>query len=303
MTVTYGTLQVEQIPTPLRAPTVMQPRDVSVIVPVRDNAKGLTRLLEALRGCVTAGHGPREVIVVDDGSQVPVTPHLADGTLSVSVFRRVGSGPAAARNAGAKQASGSWLLFTDSDCEPTPTWIHEFSRTLNGSVAYAGGVRAKGHDALSKYYDTQRILIPPPGRLSHPAYLVTANALVWKPAFDCVNGFDDRFPYAAGEDIDFGLRLWRHGDISYAPGAFVVHDFQATWTSFVQRFIRYGRGNRVLADHYRASIRPRPFVPAAWSSFNAIASIVQYASMAIGYETEYLLHPRRALSTKPVLET
>jgi GT2 family glycosyltransferase len=160
---------------------------------------------------------------------------------------------------------------------------------LNGSIAYAGGVRAKDSDRLSQYYDTQRTLIPPLGRPGHPAYLITANALVWKAAFDVVGGFDERFPYAAGEDIDFGLRLWRVGDISYALDALVLHDFEPTWFAFVSRFVRYGRGNRFLAAHYRASLRPRPFIPAKWSQFNVMASVVQYISMAVGYEAERIL--------------
>ncbi|MFT3766252.1 MAG: glycosyltransferase family 2 protein [Minicystis sp.] len=208
------------------------------------------------------------------------------------MFVELGTGPARARNVGAKLATGSWLLFTDSDCEPTNSWVKGFIPALNGSIAYAGGVRAKGSDRLSRYYDTQRTLVPPPGRPGYPAYLVTANALVWRVAFDAVGGFDERFPYAAGEDIDFGLRLWRIGDISYAPEALVVHDFEPTWTAFVSRFIRYGRGNRFLAAHYGASLRPRPFVPASLSWFNAVASVAQYVSMTLGYEAERIWRRR-----------
>ena len=40
-------------------------RDITVVIPVRDNAVGLSRLMRSLRGM--------RVVVVDDGSAVPMT--------------------------------------------------------------------------------------------------------------------------------------------------------------------------------------------------------------------------------------
>ena len=72
---------------------------------------------------------------------------------------------------------------------------------MNGAVAYAGVVRAARGDPLSRYYDTQGIFSPPlvwhQGR-ERPAYLITANALVWRGAVAQVGGFDERFPDAGG---------------------------------------------------------------------------------------------------------
>lgn len=291
MTVSYGRLSVEQMASPMKAPITMLPQDVSVVVPVGDNPDGISRLVNAIRACSDTGHGPRELIIVDDGSREPLSALRSNGSFPIKIIRQLRVGPASARNEGAKVAAGSWLLFTDSDCEPTTSWIKGFIPALNGSIAYAGGVRAKGSDQWSQYYDSQCTLIPPPGRPGSPAYLITANALVWKEAFDAVSGFDERFPYAAGEDIDFGLRLWRLGDISYALDAVVIHDFEASWPSFFRRFLRYGRGNQVLAAHYRTSLRPTPFRPREWSMFNALASFAQYAAMALGYEAERIWKP------------
>ena len=60
-----------------------------------------------------------------------------------------------------------------------------------------------------------------------PAYLITANALVWRPALFRIGGFDERFQSAGGEDIDLGLRLWERGALAYAPSAQVLHVFDA----------------------------------------------------------------------------
>lgn len=85
---------------------------ISVIVPVYNRealiAETLTSLLrQTLR--------PSEIIVVDDGS--------TDGTLSelekfgdeITVLRQQNLGPGAARNAGLKIASGTYIQFFDSD--------------------------------------------------------------------------------------------------------------------------------------------------------------------------------------------
>ena len=81
---------------------------------------------------------------------------------------------------------------------------------MNGAVAYAGMVKAERSDLVSRYYDTQGILIPPPlwdNGEERPSYLITANALVWRLALAKIGGFNEHFPSAGEEDIDLGLRL------------------------------------------------------------------------------------------------
>jgi len=92
---------------------------VSVIVPARDAAGTLPRVLECLRAQETGFDF--EVLVVDNGSR-DATPALAQA--AGAPVRLIGPGPrgpgpAAARNRGARQAGGSLLAFCDSDCYPT----------------------------------------------------------------------------------------------------------------------------------------------------------------------------------------
>ena len=86
----------------------------------------------------------------------------------------------------------------------------------------------RGQDRWSRYYGSQAILIPPPVEelgLLRPEHLITANALVWKPALEAIGGLNETFRIAAGEDIDLGFRLREVGALSYAPTAAVSHDF------------------------------------------------------------------------------
>lgn len=198
------------------------------------------------------------------------------------------AGAAAARNLGARQAQTRWILFLDSDCLPTSGLIDGYRQALNGAIAYAGVVRAEQHDPISRYYDTQGILNPPPlwddGK-KRPAYLITANALIWREAFAQLGGFDERFPSAGGEDIDLGLRLWSVGPLAYAPAAHTLHAFEPHLLAFIRRFVRYGCGNRLLAARYQADLAPRLFAPHQLSLFNRFLAGVQWLSLWWGYHT------------------
>ncbi len=266
----------------LSAPFLLRSSDVSVVVPVRDNRSGAQRLLGSL---VLTGASPREVIFVDNLSGVPLRLNAEQAPFPVRVATCDTPGPASARNAGAALASGDWLLFLDSDCIARPRLIEQYARHLDGSLAYAGGVTALGSDPLSAYYQSQEILVPRHVEPGRPHYLVTANALVWREAFERVDGFDEGYPSAAGEDVDLGLRLGALGRLAYADSAIVAHDFGDGWSGFARRFVRYGAGNRRVGDRFGVDMTPRPFAPNRRSVFNWVVAAAQYALLWWGYHS------------------
>lgn len=289
--------------------------DVSVIVPVKNNQLGLERFLSALFNTHGLEILPREIIIVDNDSSPPL--HIPECfrmcSLRVRLTRCRKTGPASARNAGSRAARGRWLLFADSDCEPTASFVSGYAAAMNGSIAYAGYVSSLGNDRLSRYYESQDILVPPRVREDRPQYLITANALVWRRAFERVGGFDETFPLAGGEDVDLGFRLSQIGLLSYAPASVVRHDFSDGYSGFVRRFVRYGRGNRKLARDYHINLRPRPFVPARQGVFNWFAALGQFLCLSWGYWTAPLEqnhpgtrtphrngHRRKPLRARPV---
>jgi GT2 family glycosyltransferase len=271
------------------APHELALTGLTMVVPVKNNQTGVTRLLEACLRVFAPNHFPKEILLVDNLSETPleVPSHLAS-SLPVRILICAKSGAAAARNLGAMQAQTPWILFLDSDCLPTPGLIDGYRQAMNGAVAYAGMVKAERSDLVSRYYDAQSILIPPPlwdNSEERPAYLITANALVWRPALVEIGGFNEHFPSARGEDIDLGLRLWSVGSLSYAPVAQVLHTFEPKLCAFVHRFVRYGRGNRRLAACYQADLAPHPFVPHSLSPINWLLANLQFLALWWGYHT------------------
>ena len=269
----------------LSAPNVLDYSQISVVIPVKDNQEGVNRFLGSFFETHQRERFPREIIFVDNRSRVPVIvpERFRECDLSINVIRCFKRGPACARNAGAREARGTWLLFSDSDCVPTKSFLSGYFSALNGAVAYAGSVKPLGTDRISLYYDSQRTLYPPRAHTERPQYLVTSNALVWRNAFDAVDGFDEVFPLAGGEDIDLGFRLSEIGELGYAPASCVLHDFRDGYLGFLERFVRYGKGNRLLAQKYGVDLLPRRFIPNRVTLFNRLAAYLQYRALLFGY--------------------
>ena len=233
---------------------------------------------------------PREVIIVDNNSTPPlrIPEGFTDRGLAIRLATCTTPGPAAARNVGAALAKGDWLLFLDSDCLMTTSTLSGFQQAPPGAVAYAGFIDAVGRDLLSRYYVSQHIHWPPAAREGEgPAYLVTANALVLRRAFEQVGGFDEGFPLAGGEDIDLAYRLRRIGALAFARTSVVQHDFNDGLRGFVSRFVRYGRGLRMVKRRHPGYRFPPPFTANQKAVLvNNLLVVVQWLAMYWGYQTE-----------------
>jgi GT2 family glycosyltransferase len=271
------------------APSQLDLADLSIVVPVKNNQAGVERLLEACLKVFPPKHCPAEILLVDNLSSPPLeVPAQVARALPVRLLVCSQPGAAAARNLGGRLARTQWILFLDSDCIPTPGLIEGYRQSMSGAIAYAGVVRAEHNNSLSKYYDTQGILRPLPlwdQGMERPAYLITANALVWRPALAQIGGLDERFPSAGGEDIDLGLRLWAVGPLAYASNAQVLHTFEPHLHAFVHRFMRYGHGNRLLSARYEVDLAPHFFVPRVPLLINRLLATLQFLALWWGYHT------------------
>ena len=93
----------------------------SIVIPTYKRPEQLAVCLQACTR-LDYPHDRFEIIIVDDGSPVPVEVPKNDRSnlVSITCLRQLNSGPASARNMGAKHARGDILAFTDDDCIPTP---------------------------------------------------------------------------------------------------------------------------------------------------------------------------------------
>jgi len=206
-----------------------------------------------------------EVVIVDDGGKVPLAPIVATfETLRVRTHRQPNSGPAAARNAGARVAKARFLAFTDDDCVPAPDWLTRLAEVLvEQPHALVGGTV---HNVLDDRYAeaTQALveyLAEASGDDSSRRFFTTNNLALSRAAFEEIGGFDETFRVPGGEDRELCER-W-HADarpLVPAGRAVVRHAHAMTLRTFVCQHRNYGRG-AYQVRHRRPSSNGNGFLP------------------------------------------
>jgi mycofactocin system glycosyltransferase len=248
-------------PTPVRGSTA----ELTVVIPVRDRAATLARLLMALDA-----ERPRRVLVVDDGSRDPAAVAAVCAGHGVQLVRRPRpGGPAAARNDALALVDGGLVALLDCDCVPEPGSLALLCGAIAGDErlgAVAPRIRPLGgHGTLARFAAHRSPLdlgpspaaVRPGGRV---AYVPTAALLARREALG--SGFDPRLRY--GEDVDLVWRMYDAGwRVRYVPAATVAHDEPATVRAWMTRRFHYGTAAGPLARRHPgrlapAVVHPRP---------------------------------------------
>jgi glycosyltransferase involved in cell wall biosynthesis len=183
---------------------------VSVVIPCKDRPERLLRALASVRQQTVL---PDEVIVVDDGSQPPLTLDSAMGSLAVRLIRQSNRGPAAARNRGIQEATGEWIALLDSD----DTWLADKLETQLELISRHSSAGFCACDMVTHGRTAPVYPFVPAGgkdsglitdaleRLLPGCYIHTSGVMFRKDVFLAVGGFDESLWYC--EDRDLWLRL------------------------------------------------------------------------------------------------
>lgn len=212
---------------------------VSVIIPARNEASNLGRLLASLQAQTDP---PAEIIVVDAGS-TDSTAALAEaqGARVVRVDRAY---PGQARNVGAAHAKYPFLAFWDASMWAAPTCLAHLVTPLlqNKADLVQGHLEVRPQSFPSQL--TFLVLIPPYTHeiAGHPfnAPPVACTALP-KALWEAVGGFR---PWRAREDSDFRQRVEALGiRVHFEPRAITYWEPAESWGSLLRKVRLYGRHN------------------------------------------------------------
>ncbi len=185
---------------------------ISIIVPVYNHAEELRECLTALQ---SSAPPESEILVVDDASSAQIFSVVA--AMGAKVFRlEKNSGPAMARNYGARHATGEILFFVDADVVVAPEAVEHVIRTLgqNSDIAavfgsYDAFPRASG--VVSRYRNLLHHYVHQNGNPDASTFWAGCGA-VRRKVFEEMSGFDENlFPRASIEDIELGYRLRQAG--------------------------------------------------------------------------------------------
>jgi GT2 family glycosyltransferase len=179
---------------------------LSVIIPTCHRNDLLSLCLDRLApGQQSLGFEHYEVIVSDDGSDSTAADMTAEKYPWARWVEGPKRGPAANRNHGARQARGKWLVFTDDDCLPDAQWLEAYHDTIlqRPDIKVFEG---------RTYAERPRLKLDEESPINETGgYLWSCNFAIKKTLFFDVGSFDELFPYAAMEDVDFRYRLKKEG--------------------------------------------------------------------------------------------
>src|SRR6478735_9476576 len=264
-----------------RPPSGPSHRDVTVVIPVKDNAIGLNRLVRSLRGM--------RVVIVDDGSTVAVREVDFGGMhCDVRVIRHPRSkGPSAARNTGLAACETDFVAFLDSDVVPRRGWLEALlGHFCDPTVALVApriiGLRepeglVARYEAVRSSLDLGQREAPvvPYGTVS---YVPSAAIICRRSVLGEVGGFDETMK--SGEDVDLCWRFIEAGArLRYEPIAMVAHEHRTNMWDWLSRKAFYGSSAAPLAT--RHPDKTAPVVISGWT-------LVVWVLLAVGSRLGYL---------------
>jgi glycosyltransferase involved in cell wall biosynthesis len=184
--------------------------DVSVIMPAYRAGKTIARALSSIAAQTLP---PREVVVVDDGSD-DNTSQAAQSVdmrgIPLKLIRQENQGPGAARNLALTEASSHWVAFLDADDE----WLPEKLERSMAVLAADPGLTLVAHDYIERRGDKAEMVAcsarfnaasEPFVELYKRGYIDTCSVVTKRAAIMTAGGFDASLQ--VGQDFDLILKI------------------------------------------------------------------------------------------------
>jgi GT2 family glycosyltransferase len=208
----------------------------SIIIPTCHRNDLLAVCLERVAASVQRiGTDRCEIIVTDDGSASTAEAMLRQRFPAVRWVAGPRRGPAANRNHGARAAVGEWLVFTDDDCLPDPGWLPAYLTVAGAAPA----LQVMEGRTWADRPQTHPLEISP---VNHAGgNLWSCNFAIRRECFLALGGFDERFPYAAMEDMELNARLQKRGiNPRFVADASVLHPWRrsANWRRQQRQYLK-----------------------------------------------------------------
>ena len=243
----------------------------SIIIPVYNRPDEVGELLESIAA------QPRpdvEVVIVEDGSQTTCEEVVAryHNRLHTTYLYKENGGPAAARNYGAQQASGEWLIILDSDVVLPPGYFEAVDSGLEklGCDAFGGPDRAADSFtpvqkaisyAMTSFFTTGGIRGGK--KKMDKFYPRSYNMGIRSEVYQKLGGFS---PMRFGEDIDFSYRIVENGcKACLIPQAWVWHKRRTDFHKFFKQVHNSGIARINLEKRHPGTMKLVHTLPALFT--------------------------------------
>lgn len=230
----------------------------SVIVPVYNTGRSLQRCIEALQ-LLDYPKEDYEILMIDNNS-TDNSSEILTAAKGIHVMHESKQGSYAARNHALREARGSLLAFTDSDCLPDPSWLKEIEALFQDPDTHIvlGHVKpARNSGRLIRmiaHYGHEKAKLVFNSSCPDVYFGHTNNMGVRRATLDSYGPFLER---PRGADTIFVRRVV-NGEgcsaVAYASKACVEHDELNSIFSFYKKMFIYGRSSK----SYHHIVRARP---------------------------------------------
>lgn len=253
--------------------------NVSFVIPLYNRPEEISELLASFQR-VRSPKEPfsYEIIIVEDGSSVTslsvIEPY--QGLLPLHYFTQSNTGPSGARNHGALEAKGEWLMFLDSDTLLPEGYFEALMPVIRDTGTDLFGGSDKEHNDFTPIqkgisYSMTSFLttggIRGGGKKGNSVdvfYPRTFNMGIRRDLFNSLSGFDTSMRY--GEDLDLSMRAIESGARSVLiPGAWLYHKRRTDYSAFFRQVAHSGEARWSLERKHPGTMKPVHALPALFS--------------------------------------
>jgi GT2 family glycosyltransferase len=241
----------------------------SVVIATHNRAQVVPR---AIRSVLDQRGVDLELVVVDDDSDDDTQTVLRQlGDSRLRVIRQHAGGPSAARNTGAKAASGDWITFLDDDDVALPGWLEGFAELIDPGVGVVCcAVEFRTPDGV--LVETRRPL-PTSLHDERTALFDAGTFAVRTELLRGVGGYDERL--RCSEHLELGIRLatalgQRGETIAHTDRPFVQQERRPAGERPIANPVALYEGTRILIATHRERMGR---IPSARAAFNSVLGV------------------------------
>lgn len=257
------------------------PGGVALVIPLQDEEASVDALLLSIAGQALP---PTEVIVVDAGSRDRTAERVRSARLPfpTTVVTCGRLHPGDARNAGVRNATTSWIAFTDGGIRLDGMWLSELARTAEATGA---GIVFGSYEPVcdSFFKECAALAYVPPRNANGVRGPFVASMLLRRDHFHAVGGFPG---YRAAEDLIFLERIRNEGFRSATTaGAVVYWQMAASIAATYRRFKLYSEHNLLArrAQFWHRGVARHHALGAVMAAAFAIAGQPVAAGLAVPF--------------------
>jgi FkbM family methyltransferase len=268
---------------------------ITIVIPVFDRPQEVVSLLQSIdRYCTQKDQFT--VIVVDDGSHCCISEFISRFSfeLSYTCIKQANSGPASARNHGARAAFSEWILFLDSDVIVTHDIIKYIIDYL-GLTEAIGLVGVELNIIATPYDDALlNVINEAPSSGADGGSYHTAGILYSRRKLIGIGGFDESFNRAACEDVELACRMLKQGKIVFHQQIKILHPPRLKTVRSVWKkrnhwiYVRnLGVRHSILAWPHKTTKYPRARIAASALLFTPFAHLRRYSCAVIRIKSRH----------------